>query len=273
MAKKKKAAKSKVAKSRPRKKKSRATRAPMARPYLSRDMPGGRFKIRFHEPEAMAAATAIESLGCDVAVTHQKRCYLSLAQTPDTSEAEFHAELDRYVREFGATVVEDYQYQLDMPDVFESPHVGPDDAAHPSLDDVLGMIRAPDAWEISRGRNVIVAVVDTGIDGSRPEFPQWKRAGSWQADGETPWTDDRGHGTMCACIAAGTRADGGAFNGVAPDAGLIACKTRFYDSELAAIYDYLTDLAEAGKTIVATGARPAVPAIPGLQDVPFLTST
>ena len=29
----------------------------------------------------------------------------------------------------------------------------------------------------------------------------------------------------------------------------------------------------AGKTIVATGARAAIPAIPGLQDVPFLTST
>ena len=29
----------------------------------------------------------------------------------------------------------------------------------------------------------------------------------------------------------------------------------------------------AGKTVVATGARPAVPAIPSLQDVPYLTST
>ncbi len=29
----------------------------------------------------------------------------------------------------------------------------------------------------------------------------------------------------------------------------------------------------AGKTVVATGARPAIPAIPGLQDVPYLTST
>jgi mercury(II) reductase len=29
----------------------------------------------------------------------------------------------------------------------------------------------------------------------------------------------------------------------------------------------------AGKTIVATGARPVLPAIPGLQDVPYLTST
>ena len=29
----------------------------------------------------------------------------------------------------------------------------------------------------------------------------------------------------------------------------------------------------AGKTVVATGARPAIPAIPGLRDVPYLTST
>lgn len=32
---------------------------------------------------------------------------------------------------------------------------------------------------------------------------------------------------------------GGLFDGVAPEADLIACKTRFYDSELTAIYDYL----------------------------------
>lgn len=33
------------------------------------------------------------------------------------------------------------------------------------------------------------------------------------------------------------------------------------------------NLVEAGKVIIATGGRPAVPAIPGIEDVPYLTST
>ena len=60
---------------------------------------------------------------------------------------------------------------------------------------------------------------------------------------------------MCATIAAATRADGGAFDGVAPNAGLIACKTRFFESELTDIYDYLTSLAtDRGLRIVASNS-------------------
>jgi serine protease AprX len=109
-------------------------------------------------------------------------------------------------------------------------------------------------------------VVDTGIVGTRPEFPNSKRAGHWVAQGDQPWTDWEGHGTMCACIAAGTRAAGGSFDGVAPDAKIIACKTRFFELELAAIYDMLTDRVNQGEVIVATisfgrkvGAPPPVP--------------
>ena len=47
---------------------------------------------------------------------------------------------------------------------------------------------------------------------------------------------------MCACIAAGTRSNGGAFNGIAADARVISCRTHFYDSEPTLIYDYLYDL-------------------------------
>jgi serine protease AprX len=104
----------------------------------------------------------------------------------------------------------------------------------------------------------------------------FKRMGQWAPNGEQPWTDENGHGTMCACIAAGTTQASGEFNGVAPGAGLIACKTKFYDSELASIYDYLADLAGQGKIIIATnsfgkrtGTAPSVPAdsdfIPALE--------
>jgi serine protease AprX len=59
---------------------------------------------------------------------------------------------------------------------------------------------------------------------------------------------------MCACIAAGTRSAGGNYDGVAPGAKIMPCKTRFYDSELAAIYDTLADRAKAGTTIVASNS-------------------
>lgn len=82
---------------------------------------------------------------------------------------------------------------------------------------------------------------------------------------------------MCAAIAAGTTASGGVFNGVAPDATILSCRTHFYDTELAAIYDVLTGLAEAGNIVVAsnsfgirTGSPPAPPEnsdfIPALED-------
>jgi serine protease AprX len=89
----------------------------------------------------------------------------------------------------------------------------------------------------------VIAVVDTGVNGARPEFPAAKRRGEWAPAGEDAWTDYQGHGTMCACIATGTRAEGGEFDGVAPDAGLIACRTQFFDSEIVTIYDFLTDFA------------------------------
>jgi serine protease AprX len=60
---------------------------------------------------------------------------------------------------------------------------------------------------------------------------------------------------MCASICAGTKKEGGAFDGVAPDATVLSCKTHFYDSELAAIYDVLTDLARSGEhTVIATNS-------------------
>jgi subtilisin family serine protease len=58
---------------------------------------------------------------------------------------------------------------------------------------------------------------------------------------------------MTACIAAGTRRNGGKFDGVAPGAKLIACKTEFDDTEIYEIYDYLLgllDRREIGRLVI-----------------------
>jgi serine protease AprX len=115
---------------------------------------------------------------------------------------------------------------------------------------MLTLINAQEAWLLTRGESAVIAIVDTGIAGGRPEFPPAKRRGQWSPIGDDAWQDDRGHGTMCACIASATRAAGGEFDGVAPDASLLSCKTDFWDSELTTIYDFLGDFAEENETLV-----------------------
>ena len=224
-----------------------------------------RYKLKFKDLDALNAAIAIESEDLETQVVSTKRHFVSFApsraafakaglaaealETPGPAQGS----LDRLAQEFGADLVEDYQYELDDEgmELFEAP-VDIDEEG--TLDDVLDMVRARDAWDRSRGEGVTIAVVDTGIDGSNAEFPKWKRAGDWTPTGDKPWTDWQGHGTMCACISAATRAEGGRYDGIAPDAKIMACKTRFYDSELASIYDAIEERAKGGERIVATNS-------------------
>lgn len=120
---------------------------------------------------------------------------------------------------------------------------------HPhSMNDVLDHIKAPAAWQKARGNGVHVAVIDTGICGKMNEFPAEKRSPHrWSHDGTSAWRDARKHGSMTAAIAAGTKANGGRYDGVAPDATIISCKTTFDESELFDIYDFLLSLVKDQK--------------------------
>jgi subtilisin family serine protease len=122
-------------------------------------------------------------------------------------------------------------------------------ASHPhSMIDVMQHVKAPAAWKLARGENVHVAIIDTGVCGTDAEFPAWKQSPHrWSHDGSDAWTDDAGHGSMTAAAAAATNSDGGRYNGVAPDASIIACKTTFDDTEIFDIYDYLISLVKSQK--------------------------
>ncbi len=240
-----------------------------------------RFKVRFSSADAMNAAQAIETPNSVSVLRNEKRAYIAV-EIPDVTDTEVGSEairaaldsapeLREYLDVYGAEVVEDYQYDLDDTDSgfdFE----GTDDPAFASLPDVTELINAPDAWLHSTGEGATIAIVDTGIDGSHPEFPAARRAGSWEPAGDVPWTDWQGHGTMCATIsAADDRPTGSRYRGIARDARLIACKTRFYDSELGAIYDYLTDrIAEIDGPLIASNSfglkRGTPPPVPGQSD-------
>ena len=76
--------------------------------------------------------------------------------------------------------------------------------------DVVEHVNAPQAWESTRGEGVTIAIVDTGISAVHAEFPDWKRSPhSLSFAFDDPWSDPKGHGSMCASAAGATDADGG----------------------------------------------------------------
>lgn len=117
-----------------------------------------------------------------------------------------------------------------------------------SIEDVLDQINAPKAWERSTGKGVNIAILDSGIDGSRAEFQ------GRQSDldiGSTHqghhWSDDAGHGTMCAAVAGARKNKVARYNGVAPDATLIAARTTFETDDIFMIFEELITLKGSGR--------------------------
>lgn len=80
-------------------------------------------------------------------------------------------------------------------------------------------INLPEAWELSRGRDVKVAVVDTGVDTCEPSVDIDKSRVVYQhnfiEEGRKAY-DDTGHGTHCAGLIMAGLDDGG-IAGVAPE--------------------------------------------------------
>lgn len=87
----------------------------------------------------------------------------------------------------------------------------------------VNQIKAPLAWDCSRGKAIKVAVLDTGIAAAHPDLAPNFRGGISFVPGETSSDDFNGHGTHCAgTIAAAVNGSG--VVGVAPTAYLYAVK-------------------------------------------------
>lgn len=89
------------------------------------------------------------------------------------------------------------------------------------------------AWTISRGEGVAVAVIDTGIAGEVPELRGVVTGGTdvsglGSPDGQTPVGEESEHGTMVASLLAGRgTGEGNGVIGVAPDAELLTASVAF----------------------------------------------
>ena len=93
----------------------------------------------------------------------------------------------------------------------------------------LPMIGAPAAWQVARGSNEIIAIVDSGVDLAHEDLAG-KIVGHVDCighpcqSGGTAGQDDFGHGTHVAGIAAASTDNALGVAGVAPDASILAVK-------------------------------------------------
>jgi subtilisin family serine protease len=93
----------------------------------------------------------------------------------------------------------------------------------------VALVNAPALWDLGfRGQGVVVASMDTGVDGSHPDLAGRWRGGSnswYDPNGQHPTvpTDVNGHGTATMGVMVGGDA-GGTSIGMAPDARWIAVK-------------------------------------------------
>lgn len=93
----------------------------------------------------------------------------------------------------------------------------------------LTQVRAFDAWDVSRGEGVIVAVLDTGVDLDHPDLEGQLVDGVDLVEPDTPPDDPQGHGTLVAGIVAAVAGNGRGVAGVAPDAQVMP--VRVLDAE------------------------------------------
>jgi len=103
----------------------------------------------------------------------------------------------------------------------------------------LPKIQAPTSWDYSKADNIVIAVLDTGVDGTHPDLSS-KLLPGWNAvDGSNSTSDVNGHGTAVAGTAAAATNNANGVAGVAWNAAILPVRiTNSSDG-----YAYWSDVA------------------------------
>jgi serine protease AprX len=122
-----------------------------------------------------------------------------------------------------------------------------DQTVYAVIDESAPAVGAPVAWRAGfTGRGVSLAIIDTGIDTSHPDFAG--RVVAVRDFTMDAFIDSNGHGSLVAGIAAGTGAySGGMYKGIAPDALILSAKVLRADgsgqmSDVMAAIEWAVDL-------------------------------
>ena len=134
------------------------------------------------------------------------------------------AEIDALKKNDNVEAVEDDGLCYALGGLVESLEVeGQPSALAETIPAGVAQVRAPAAWDCSRGKAIKVFVLDTGIDKNHPDLkPNYKGGISFVA-GESSPMDFNSHGTHCAGTIAAS-INGSGLVGVAPTAYLYAVK-------------------------------------------------
>lgn len=85
----------------------------------------------------------------------------------------------------------------------------------------LDAVSAAQAWPVSRGEGVTVAVVDTGVDADHPDLAGQVLTGYDATDPGSPPDDENGHGTLVAGVVAAIAGNEKGGSGTASEASIL----------------------------------------------------
>ena len=117
----------------------------------------------------------------------------------------------------------------------------------------LGELRARNAWRYSTGAGVVVAVIDSGVDGSHEDLAGQVLPGKdlVKPGGGDGHTDPVGHGTTVAGLIAGRADDDDGVVGLAPNAKILPIRVLDADNR----YSDAMIVARAVRLAVDSGAK------------------
>jgi len=202
-----------------------------------------RFESREHKIDALRSVTLSDEPGAKAKFSFSQPNVLNTPAT-DKIRARFEAA--------GAKIYEDVKFDVLPPigeggDKYFEPGINGSSAY--TMKDVIEQVNAPGAWKHTKGSGATIAVVDTGINGEASDIGQARRSpiDLPTANEGQHWNDTEGHGSMCATIAASAVADGGRYDGVAPQAKVLSARSNLLSSDLLDIYDELIRARSEGR--------------------------